>query len=100
MEEITMKTKNTLIKGTFWGAAIFYFLIAFEFFYMAGPFAAYFYSVYAPALNFFNNIPLLSWLNGFFLPHAVRETSSAFINAHEIIGAILAIGGFKSIIIS
>lgn len=89
-----MKTKNNLIKGTFWGAALFYFLIAFEFFYMAGPFAAYFYSVYAPALNFFNDIPILSWLNSFFLPHAVRETSSIIINSHEVIGAILAIGGF------
>lgn len=89
-----MKTKKTLIKSTFWGATLFYFLIAFEFFYMAGPFAAYFYSVYAPALNFFNDVPILSWLNSFFLPHAVRETSSSLINAHEVIGAILAIGGF------
>lgn len=89
-----MKTKNNLLKGTFWGAALFYFLIAFEFFYMAGPFAAYFYSVYAPTLNFINDIPILSWLNSFFLPHAVRETSSVIINSHEVIGAIFAIGGF------
>ena len=89
------KTKNnSVIKGTFWGAALFYFLIAFEFFYMAGPFATYFYSAYAPALNFFNDIPILSWLNSFFLPHAIRETSSVLINAHEIIGAFLAITGF------
>lgn len=89
-----MKKTNSMIKGTFWGAALFYFLIAFEFFYMAGPFAAYFYSAYAPALNFFNDISILSWLNSFFLPHAVRQTSSALINAHEIIGSILAISGF------
>ena len=89
------KTKtSSVMKRTFWGAALFYFLIAFEFFYMAGPFAAYFYSAYAPALNFFNDIPILSWLNHFFLPHAVRQTSSALINAHEIIGAVLAITGF------
>ena len=89
------KTKtNSVMRGTFWGAALFYFFIAFEFFYMAGPFAAYFYSAYAPALNFFNDIPILSWLNRFFLPHAVRQTSSALINAHEIIGAVLAITGF------
>lgn len=91
-----MKKTNSMIKGTFWGAALFYFLIAFEFFYMAGPFAAYFYSAYAPALNFFNDISILSWLNSFFLPHAVRQTSSALINAHEIIGAILAISGFAA----
>lgn len=94
-----MKTKNRLIKGTFWGAALFYFIIAFEFFYMAGPFAAYFYSVYAPALRLFNDNPILSWLNSFFLPHVVRETSSALINAHEIIGAILALGGFIAFLI-
>ncbi len=88
-----MKTKNSVAKGTFWGALLFYFLISFEFFYMAGPFAAYFYSAYAPTLNFFNDIPILSWLGSFFLPHAVRETSSTLINAHEIIGAVLTIGG-------
>ncbi len=42
-------------KRTFWALAIFYMLIAFEFFYMAGPFAIYFYSVYGPGLNFINN---------------------------------------------
>lgn len=94
-----MKAKNSLAKGTFWGALLFYFLIFFEFFYMAGPFAAYFYSVYAPALNFFNDIPILSWLNSFFLPHVVRETSSPFINAHEVIGTVLAIGGFLAFVI-
>ena len=89
-----MNQTSNVIKGTFWGAAVFYFLIAFEFFYMAGPFAAYFYSAYAPALNFFNDIPILSWLDSFFLPHAVRRTSSALINAHEIVGAIFAVAGF------
>jgi len=29
----------------------FYLLIAFEFFYMASPFAAYFYAVYGPGLD-------------------------------------------------
>lgn len=94
MEEKLMKTTNKLVKRTFWGTALFYFFIAFEFFYMSGPFAAYFYSAYGPILNFFNDIPILSWLNSFFLPHAVRETSSLIINIHEIVGAILAITGF------
>ena len=89
-----MKTKNTVVKGTFWSAALFYIIIAFEFFYMAGPFAMYFYSIYAPALNFFNDITIISWVNSFFLPHIVRHTSSAFINSLSIIGAILAIVGF------
>lgn len=81
-------------KFTFRGSFLFYFLVAFEFFYMASPFAVYFYSVYKPALNFFNQSPLLSWLIQFFLPHAVRETSSSLVNAHNIIGGILALLGF------
>ena len=87
-------TKSKAVKRSFWGALAFYFLIAFEFFYMAGPFAGYFYSVYAPVLNYFNRSPLLAWLSSFFLPHAVRETSSFFINSLEIAGAGLAIAGF------
>ena len=85
---------NKVIKRSFWGALAFYFLIAFEFFYMAGPFAAYFYSVYAPVLNFFNRTPSLAWLGKFFLPHAARYTSSFFINSLEIVGAVLAVTGF------
>ena len=87
-------TKSKAVRNSFWGVLAFYFLVAFEFFYMAGPFAVYFYSVYAPVLNFFNRYPALSWLSSFFLPHAVRETSSFFINSIEIVGAVLAIAGF------
>ena len=87
-------TQQKAIRVSFWGAFAFYFLIAFEFFYMAGPFAAFFYSAYAPALNFFNASPALAWLNSFFLPHSVRETSSVLINSLEIAGAILALTGF------
>ncbi len=86
--------QNKAIRGSFWGVFAFYFLIAFEFLYMAGPFAMYFYSIYAPILNFLNNSPILAWLNRFFLPHAVRETSSLLINSLEIVGIILAITGF------
>lgn len=86
--------QSKAVRGSFWGAFAFYLVIAFEFFYMAGPFAIYFYSVYAPILNFFNRSPVLSWLSSFFLPHAVRETSSFYINSLEIVGAVLAITGF------
>ena len=89
-----MKTNNTVVKGTFWSVAAFYVIIAFEFLYMASPFAIYFYSVYAPALNFFNDNATLAWLNSFFLPHVVRSTSSTFINVLTTAGAVLAITGF------
>ena len=61
---------------------------------MASPFAVYFYSVYKPALNFFNKSPSLGWLISFFMPHAIVETSSVFINIHNIVGAIFAVLGF------
>lgn len=86
--------QNKAVKGTFWGALAFYLIIALEFFYMAGPFAMYFYSVYAPVLNFFNRSPALSWLSSFFLPHAARETTSGVINFLQIAGIVLAIAGF------
>jgi protein-S-isoprenylcysteine O-methyltransferase Ste14 len=89
-----MKTKNTTAKRTLLASFLFYFLIAFEFSYMAGPFAAFFYSAYGPVLNFFNDIPVLAWLDRFFLPHSLSETSSTFINSFHIIGPVLAIGGF------
>jgi len=92
-------TKGNAVKRTFWGAAVFYLIIGFEFLYMASPFAVYFYSVYAPALNFFNDNTTLSWLNSFFLPHVVRSTSSTFINGLTVAGAFLAIAGFIAFLV-
>lgn len=89
---------NKTKKG-FWGVFVFYFLVAFEFAYMAGPFAVYFYSVYSPVLNFMNRIPALSWMIKFFLPHVVRDTSSPVINSIEIIGLTLSILGFLIFVI-
>lgn len=80
-------------KRTLGTAFLFYFLIAFEFAYMAGPFAAYFYWAYNPALSFFNKSPYLSWLTQFFLPHVVQNTKSGIINVHNTIGFIIAIIG-------
>ncbi len=86
---------NATIKRTFWAVALFYMLIAFEFFYMASPFAFYFYSVYGPALNFIDDNPALSWLVSVFLPH-YAETSSDLLNLHTWIGLALAILGFSA----
>lgn len=90
---------NKKVKRTFWGATAFYILIAFEFFYMASPFAVYFYGVYRPGLNFFNQSPVFGWLVSFFMPHAVIETSSSLINMHNIIGGILTVGGLIGFVI-
>lgn len=89
---------NKTVKRTFWGAAVFYILIAFEFFYMASPFAVYFYSAYSPVLNFLNNSSTLGWLINYFMPHIIVETSSPLINAHNIVGAVLAVIGFAGFV--
>lgn len=91
-QTITNQYKSA--KKGFWAAFLFYFLIAFEFAYMAGPFATFFYSAYSPALNFFNKIPILSTLTQFFLPHVCQNTSSLLISSHNYIGAVLALSGF------
>ncbi len=74
-------------RKTFWAAAAFYFLIGFEFVYMATPFAMYFYSVYRPALELVGGHTVLAWLSGFFLPHLVIETTSDLLNVRVALGA-------------
>lgn len=92
--DTTIQHNDTLTKRTFWAALAFYVLIAFEFFYMASPFAVYFYAVYRPGLEFLNNTPALAWLSQIFLPHIVIETASPIVNAHNVVGSILAVSGF------
>ncbi|NIO05442.1 MAG: DUF1295 domain-containing protein [Proteobacteria bacterium] len=77
-----------------YSVVIFYLLIPLEFFYMASPFAIYFYSVYGPGLRFLNANPVMAWLSSFFLPHIVFETSSVWLNLRDVLGAALAIIGF------
>ena len=74
-------------------SAVFYVLIAFEFFYMASPFAAYLYAVYGPGLDWLQSSTLTSWSIGFFLPHIVAETRSVVIDVHGIVGQVLFAGG-------
>lgn len=71
----------------------FYLLIAFEFFYMASPFAAYFYAVYGPGLDTLQDWGLSGWMLWFFLPHIVAETKSALINFTPVLGKFLFLSG-------
>ena len=92
-----MKTKgqnSSRLKRIYGTAFIFYFLIAFEFFYMATPFAMYFYSVYKPGLDFISGSPLLAWMGSFFLPHLAVDTSSVLLNIRVEAGIALAALGF------
>lgn len=81
-------------KRTYWVAAAFYLLIVFEFFYMASPFAIYFYSAYKPGLSLLYNTPALSWLPQFFLPHLAMQTTSPLIDLRNEAGAVLTTLGF------
>ncbi|MCE2484537.1 MAG: isoprenylcysteine carboxylmethyltransferase family protein [Desulfurellaceae bacterium] len=76
-----------------WASGVFYVLIAFEFFYMASPFAAYFYAVYGPGLDWLQVSGTTSWLIQFFMPHLVEETRSVLIDGHESVGVVLSVGG-------
>ncbi|MCX6152275.1 MAG: isoprenylcysteine carboxylmethyltransferase family protein [Ignavibacteriales bacterium] len=89
-----LDNKQPIGKKTFWIASLFYILIAFEFMFMASPFAIYFYAVYGKGLGFLNDSPILAWLCRAFLPHIVKETYNGLLDIHNIIGWILIIFGF------
>ena len=73
-----------------------YILIAFEFLYMASPFAAYFYGVYGLGLDWLQDSRTTSWLIQFFMPHLVEETTSFAIDIHETVGSVLFLGGLAA----
>jgi hypothetical protein len=50
-----MTNDKSIAKKTYWPVLGIYLLIAFEFFYMASPFAIYFYSVYKPLWDYWIN---------------------------------------------
>jgi protein-S-isoprenylcysteine O-methyltransferase Ste14 len=82
-----MSKNKRLVRGT---VSFFYLLIGLEIVIMISPFAAYFYSVYGPLLNFLYGYEFTAWLTGFFLPHAT-VSKSALLNS---------LGGFGRIIFS
>ena len=92
-KEIQARKAHKQARGTLWASIGFYVLIAFEFFYMASPFAAYLYAVYGPGLDWLQTSWATSWAIHFFLPHIVAETRSVLVNAHESIGFVLFTGG-------
>ena len=80
-------------RSLFWVSLAFYVLIAFEFFYMASPFAAYFYAVYGPGMDGLETSGFADWTLWFFLPHIVADTRSPLVNHAGAIGAVLFLGG-------
>lgn len=93
---MTTQSTDQNVKGGkrfVWAASAFYALIAFEFFYMASPFAAYFYSVYGPGMDWLQGLPIADWTLWFILPHLVEDTRSVLLNYVELLGLILLFGG-------
>ncbi len=84
---------RTHARRALWASMVFYVLIAFEFFYMASPFAAYLYAVYGPGLDWLQASGATGWTIRFFLPHIVEDTRSVLVDAHETVGFLLFTGG-------
>ena len=80
-------------RGALAVSGVFYVLIAFEFLYMASPFAAYFYGVYGPGLDWLQGSGTTSWLIQFFLPHVVEETDSLLVDNLGLVGTLLLVAG-------
>lgn len=85
------KVKSTGQKILLLGTIAAYCLIGIEILIMISPFALYFYSVYAPVLNFLASSPLTSWTTEFFLPHMVF-LNDPFIQAVSYLQLLLVIG--------
>jgi len=71
-----------------WAAFLFYLAIALEVVVMVTPFTVYFYSIYAPVLNWLESNPLTAWLTAFFLPH-ISYTGDPILTALAYLAPIL-----------
>ena len=93
MTDSSKKISNKTAHRMLLTSGAFYLLIAFEFFYMASPFAAYFYAVYGPGLDTLQEWGLSGWMLWFFLPHIVAQTKSTLIDLSPMLGAHLFVCG-------
>ena len=98
-KETQARKAHRQARGALWASIGFYVLVAFEFFYMASPFAAYLYAVYGPGLDWLQTSWATSWAIHFFLPHVVAETRSVLVNVHESVGFVLFGGGLAGFVI-
>ncbi|MFQ5876014.1 MAG: methyltransferase family protein, partial [Dehalococcoidia bacterium] len=78
--------------------AVFYLAIALEVIIMISPFAAYFYSLYAPLLGIMDAVPYTRWLVGFFLPH-IALTGDPFLTALNFLGPLLLVLGTAAFLV-
>lgn len=84
-----MSSLERILKPSFWAL---YAIIVFEILFMISPFALYFYSVYAPVLDFFDQWAGTAWLTQFFLPHISKTTSPLLNLLHGLAWPLILIG--------
>ncbi len=96
MKSKTDKNKTAIV----WKSAIALgLLVALEAVIMISPFAGYFYSFFRPFLDIYSQWEVTSWLDGFFLNHALVSTSSVLEWQREI-GRFLFVAGICGFLIS
>lgn len=71
-----------------WAVFVFYLAITLEVVIMITPFTGYFYSVYAPVLEFFEARSATAWLTAFFMPH-ISYSPDPLLWVLTILGPIL-----------
>lgn len=75
-----------------WAVFAFYLAVGLEVIIMITPFAAYFYSIYAPVLGFLEARPATAWLTAFFLPHISYSRDWILIGLAYLGPVLLGIG--------
>ncbi|MFQ5708685.1 MAG: methyltransferase family protein [bacterium] len=96
MASKTHKNQAAVVRKS---AIVLGFLATLEVIIMISPFAAYFYSFFRPFLNIYSQWEVTSWLDGFFLNHALVSTSPVLEWQREI-GRFLFAAGIWGFLIS
>src|SRR5260370_19099939 len=76
-----------------WLLSALYGLMMIEIVVMVSPFAFYWYSLYAPALQGLHRWRATAWLEAFFLPHSVITTSPLLEFLRWRVGPLCFCGG-------
>jgi protein-S-isoprenylcysteine O-methyltransferase Ste14 len=97
-EKKSMAEKAVAKKVAAYSAIVFFFVMALEVVIMISPFAFFFYSVFAPFLNFLSQHAALKWTTMFFLPHMILPPT-LFLKAVRVLGSVLFLVGCFAFIV-
>src|SRR5258708_4224054 len=82
-----------------WLLSALYGLMMIEIIVMVSPFAFYWYSLYAPALQGLHRWRATAWLEAFFLPHSVITTSPVLEFLRWRVGPYCLSGGILGFLV-